>query len=67
MGESSSVENVQKKSKIKALKSEFKKIMWPDTKSVARKSVAVIIATAVLAFLIAMVDSVFKEVIPWLR
>ena len=41
--------------------------MWPDTKSVARKSIAVIIATAVLAFLIAMVDSVFKEVIPWLR
>jgi len=67
MGETSSVENVQKKSKVKALRSEFKKIMWPDTKSVARKAVAVIVATAVLAFLIAMVDEVFKVIVPSLH
>ncbi len=41
--------------------------MWPDTKSVARKAVAVIVATAVLAFLIAMVDEVFKVIVPSLH
>lgn len=48
------------KSWFKGLKSEFKKIIWPDKESLAKQTVAVIIITAVLALVIALLDLVVK-------
>ena len=52
--------NVQKKSWFKGLKSEFKRIVWADKKSVARQTVAVIAVSAVLGLLITVLDFIFQ-------
>ena len=49
-----------KKSWFKGVKSEFKKIIWPDKDSLAKESVAVIVISAVLALIIALIDAVVK-------
>ena len=49
-----------KKSWFKGMKSEFKKIIWPDKESLAKESVAVIVISAVLALVIALIDAVVK-------
>ena len=46
----------KKKSWFKGLKSEFKKIVWPDKESLVKESVAVIVITAVLGIVIALLD-----------
>jgi preprotein translocase subunit SecE len=38
------------------LKSEFKRIVWPDKDSVIKESVAVIVTTVVLGIVIAVLD-----------
>ena len=48
------------KSWFKGLKSEFKKIIWPDKKSLGKQTVAVVIITAVLSVIIALLDLVIK-------
>ena len=53
-------EKKQKKSWFKGLKAEFKKIIWPDKESLAKESVAVIVISAVLALIIALIDAVVK-------
>ncbi len=45
-----------KRSWFQELKLEFGKVTWPNGKSVAKQSVAVILAAIVLGFLIAGVD-----------
>ena len=49
-----------KKSWFKGMKSEFKKIIWPDKETLAKESVAVIVISAILALLIALIDAVVK-------
>ena len=44
----------------KRLKAEFKKIIWPDKKKVARQTVAVVAVSVVLGGFIALVDTVVK-------
>ena len=46
----------KKKSWFKGLKSEFKKIIWPEKKSVARQTTAVVLITAVLGVIIVVTD-----------
>ena len=41
---------------FKGLKAEFRKIIWPDSASLARQSVAVIITSVVVGLLIAIID-----------
>ncbi len=41
---------------FKGLKSEFRKITWPDKKSLVRKSVAVIISAIILGAIISGID-----------
>ena len=53
---SNKVNSVEKKGGFKALKQEFKKIMWPDKSTISSKTVAVIITTTVLSLLIAVID-----------
>lgn len=45
-----------KKSWFKGLKSEFKKVVWPDKDTLIKESVAVIVITVVLALVIVFVD-----------
>jgi len=49
-------ENASKKSFFKPIKSEFKKIIWPDKDSLVKQSVSVIIVTVVLGGVIAVLD-----------
>lgn len=62
MGEATNKDAQQapKKSKFKALKTEFKKIIWPNKSDVTKQSVAVIVITTILAVIIALVDVVIK-------
>ena len=53
---SKKVNSVEKKGFFKSLKNEFNKIMWPEKRTVYTKSVAVVIITAILAIVIALLD-----------
>ena len=46
--------------KFSRIKSEFKKIIWPDKKSAAKQSVAVIVISALLGVVIALLDIVLR-------
>ena len=48
------------KSWFKGLKAEFKKIIWPDKKSLGKQTLAVVVITAVLGVIIALLDAVVK-------
>lgn len=58
MGEQTAnvTDKAPKKSWFKGLKSEFKKIIWPDKESLAKQSFAVVVITVVLGIVIALVD-----------
>ena len=49
-------EKAPKKSWFKGLKSEFKKIVWPDKETLVKESAAVIVITVILGLVIALVD-----------
>ena len=64
MGENTvQAEKAPKKSWFKGLKSEFKKIVWPDKESMARQSVVVVIGTVALGAIIALLDTAIKFLI----
>lgn len=56
MSEAISNEKATKKSWFKGLKSEFKKIIWPDKASVARQTTAVVLITVALGIIIVVID-----------
>ncbi len=58
MGETTAntTEKAPKKSWFKGLKSEFKKIIWPDKESLAKQSLAVVVISVALGIVIAIVD-----------
>ena len=45
---------------IKGVKSEFKKIIWPDKQSTIRQSIAVMAVSVVVGVIIAALDYVFQ-------
>ena len=49
-------EKTQKKSWFKGLSSEFKKIVWPDPMTLEKHSAAVVITSAILGAIIALID-----------
>lgn len=54
-------EKKQKKSSwFKSLKAEFKKIMWPDKKTLAKQTVAVTVCSVLLGAIIAIVDALIQ-------
>ena len=53
-------ETKQKKNWFKGLKAEFKKIIWPDRKSLAKETVAVVAASVLLGVIIAIVDFIAR-------
>lgn len=67
MGETAkNTDGTLKKSWFKGLKTEFKKIIWPDKESLAKQSVAVIAITVVLGIIISIFDFVIKYGIKFL-
>ncbi len=49
-----------KKDVFKDLKVEFKRIIWPDKKTLSRQTVAVTVSAVFLGLLIALLDLVIK-------
>lgn len=61
MGETANAtEKAPKKSWFKGLKSEFRKIIWPDKESIMKQSFAVIVITIILGAIIALLDAAIK-------
>ena len=54
------VEKQKKKSWFKGLKAEFKKIIWPDKKTLAKQTVAVIVCSVLLGAIIAIIDALIQ-------
>ena len=51
----------QAKTWFEGLRSEFKKIIWPDQKTLVKQTVAVVAITAVLGVLISVFDAAILE------
>lgn len=58
MGETEN--KAQKMSFFKGLSAEFKKIIWPDKKSLARQTTAVIAVSVVMGLVIALLDYIVQ-------
>ena len=57
---------VEKKEKghfFKNLKLEFKKIIWPEKKSVAKQAVMIIVVTVILGVLVRLLDTGIQALI----
>lgn len=55
-----SAEKKERSGFYKGMKSEFKKIVWPDRKSTLKQSVAVVIISVVVGVIIAVLDYVIQ-------
>ena len=69
MGENTAKEaapKAPKKSWFKGLKAEFKKIVWPDKKSLTRESIAVVVSAIALGIIIKILDVVINYGIEFL-
>ena len=53
-------EKTQKKSWFKGLQAEFKKIIWPDKKTLAKQTTAVVVVSVVLGAVIAVIDAILR-------
>ena len=53
-------EKKQKKSWFKGHKAEFKKIIWPDKKTLAKQTVAVTVCSILLGAIIAIIDALIQ-------
>ena len=45
---------------FKALKTEFKRVVWPDRDTVVKETTAVVVVTVILGVIIALLDFVIK-------
>ncbi|MCU6746931.1 MULTISPECIES: preprotein translocase subunit SecE [Lachnospiraceae] len=50
----------QKKSWFKGLQAEFRKVIWPDKITLARKTAAVVVTSVFLGVLITVIDIILK-------
>ncbi len=55
-----SAEKQARPSFFKGVKSEYKKISWPDRQSTLKQSIAVVVISVVMGVLIAVLDYVFQ-------
>ena len=60
MAEKVSNEKAPKKDFIKGLKSEFRKISWPNKEDLTKNTIAVVSVTVALGVLIAVLDLIIK-------
>lgn len=67
MGDSAKTDGKTKKpSFFKGLKKEFKKVTWPDRKTVTKQTAAVVVVSIALGLMIALMDLIIKYGIDWL-
>ena len=55
-----SEKNGKKKEWFKGIKAEFKKIVWPDKDKLVKETIAVVIASLVIGFVIAALDTLIQ-------
>lgn len=55
-----------KQSFFKGLSAEFKKIIWPDKKSLARQTTAVVAVSVVMGLVIALMDYIIQHGVDFL-
>ena len=60
MGETEKVEKAPKQSWFTGLKAEFRKIIWPDQKSLVRQTVAVVAVSVIAGLIIALMDTLIQ-------
>lgn len=60
MGDSAKTDKTPKPSFFKGVKTEFKKIAWPDKESLVKQSIAVVCISVVVGAIIAVLDFVCK-------
>lgn len=60
MGDTVNNEGTQKKNFFHGVKAEFKKIVWPDTNTVTKQTIAVLIVSIALGLIIAILDLIIK-------
>lgn len=60
-GKSSSKENNQVIGWFDGLKTEFKKIIWPERQTLVKQTIAVVVITTVLGVLISVFDAAILE------
>ena len=65
-GHMSDKAKTQKKSWFKGLQAEFKKVIWPDKKTLARQTTAVVAVSVVLGVIIAVIDALLNYGIKFL-
>ncbi len=58
MGETKNAPKAQKTSWFKGMKAEFRKIVWPDQKSLTKQTIAVVSVSVALALIIKILDMV---------
>ena len=64
---SENTEKVVKKTNwFKSLKAEFKKISWPDKKTLLKQTVAVIVCSLLLGGIIAVIDALLQYAIDFI-
>ena len=49
-----------KKNRWKGLQAEFKKVIWPDKKTLAKQTTAVVSVSLLLGVLISVIDAILK-------
>lgn len=60
MGDTVNNEQSTKNSFFKGLKAEFKKVVWPDTDTVKKQTVAVVVVSVALGAIIGVLDLIMK-------
>lgn len=60
MSETVKKEQAPKKSWFKGLKSEFKRISWPDRETLTKETTAVVVCSICLGIIIALLDLFIK-------
>ena len=66
MGGSAKTDKTPKPTFFKGVKTEFKKIAWPDKDSLVKQSVAVVCISVVVGVIIAILDFLFQYGIDFL-
>lgn len=60
MGDTVNNDEAQKKSFFKGLKAEYNKIIWPDSTTVCKQTIAVVSAAVALGAIIGVLDLILK-------
>lgn len=60
MGQTEKVEKAPKTKVFAGLKTEFRKIIWPDRKSLVRQTIAVVAVSVVTGLIIALLDWIIQ-------